>query len=376
MLHKIWRKREMTTKIRNQEQNAQRKQAISAIALILVLAFSALITIVPVNAAERTYPTFCFLTAQPNPTAINQQVNVVFWLSECPPTANGPAGEMWAGFTVTVTAPDGKTETLGPFKSDDVGSAYTLYTPTQVGTYTMQCNYPGQTIQETGDTFQSSVSQKVTLTVQSEPLPAYPTTSIPTGYWTRPINSENRNWASIGGNWLTPTYNGTYTFGGFNAYTTAPNTAHIVWAKPIAFGGIVGGANEIDYYTGQSYEWKFQPIIVNGYLIYNRPLSSSYYDGVECLDLRTGQELWFQNGSSVSCAQIYDYESPNQHGAIPYLWSTSGSTWTLADAFTGEQILSITGAPTSTLFAPSAAKQFMAMTVHFWYISLMEPIIG
>jgi hypothetical protein len=271
----------------------------------------------------------------------------MFWLSQPPPTANGPEGEMWANFAVTVTTPDGKNETLGPFSSDDVGGSWTLYTLTQIGTYTMECYYPGQTIQDTGDTYQSSRSQKITLTVQQEPLPAYPEYPIPTDYWTRPISSENRNWASIGGNWLTPTYNATYTFGGFNAYTTAPNTAHIVWTKPIAFGGIVGGANSIDYYTGQSYEWKFQPIIINGRLIYNRPLGSSYYDGVECLDLRTGEEIWFQNGSSVSLAQIYDYESPNQHGAIPYLWSTSGTTWTMADAFTGKQILSIAGAPTA-----------------------------
>jgi uncharacterized alpha/beta hydrolase family protein len=50
----------------------------------------------------------------------------------------------WTGITITVVAPNGNTETLGPFKTDSTGSTYTLYTPDQVGTYNLTTNFPQQ----------------------------------------------------------------------------------------------------------------------------------------------------------------------------------------------------------------------------------------
>jgi len=70
---------------------------------------------------------------------------------------------------------------------------------------------------------------------------------MPTEYWTRPIYAENTNWYSIAGNWLglaasTFATTGMRTINGnYNPYTEAPNTAHLLWTKPIAFGGTIGG---------------------------------------------------------------------------------------------------------------------------------------
>jgi hypothetical protein len=42
----------------------------------------------------------------------------------------------WEGLTVTVEKPDGKTETLGPIRTDATGGTGTVYVPTIAGNYT------------------------------------------------------------------------------------------------------------------------------------------------------------------------------------------------------------------------------------------------
>jgi len=42
------------------------------------------------SASAADYPTYLFLTAQPNPVGIGQEVSVVYWLDRAPPTASGP----------------------------------------------------------------------------------------------------------------------------------------------------------------------------------------------------------------------------------------------------------------------------------------------
>ncbi len=51
---------------------------------------------------------------------------------------------------------------------------------------------------------------------------------------------------------------------------------------------------------------------------------------------------------SLSCGQIIDYESPNQHGAIPYLWQT-GTTYKMFDAYTGDLVLTLANASTGRI---------------------------
>ena len=349
------------------------KITIATTALILTLTIAVTITtcLPIVNAEGRD--TYAYMSASPDPIGVNQPITLVFWLNLMPPTARYWEYEKYLGYEVTVWKPDGTTQKLGPWESDPVGAGWTQYTPDQAGTYEFQFSYPGQTFPETPRSdevyYKASVSRKVSVTVQEDPIeyliPAIP---LPEDYWERPINIDNRDWWSISGNWLGMNrgcYNITQR-SGFNPYTTAPNTAHIVWTKEIAFGGLIGGEfGSKGYYFGLSYEPMFTPpIIMHGRLYYNRPLPPRY--GFYCVDLRTGEEIWFQNatnapdalitaGSSarlghnverygmLSFGQIYDYESPNQHGGIPYLWS-GGSTWSMYDAFTGELILSLANA--------------------------------
>ena len=350
----------------------------------------ALFAYLPVAKADVVIDTYAFVSAAPNPVGVNQPLGVALWINEVPPSAGGAGGDRWQGMTVTVTKPDGTTQTLGPFTSDPVGNAWTDYTPTSVGTYSFQSNFPGQsfpnrTIQISpymppqylpATTYRPSSSAKMTVTVQAQAVAAYQTYPLPSGYWQRPINSENSQWYQIAGNWLLPQFDAAGNR--FNAYSLAPNTDHIIWTKPIAFGGVVGGNwADFSYYEGETYEPQFlPPVIMNGVLYYNTPNPPRI--GFRAVDLRTGADKWFANGSStgisisgfyvkrwgdISLGQLLDMETPNQHGIIPYLWGIDSSaiatmplpvTYHMYDAFTGNLILDMVNASAGTVtFGPS-----------------------
>jgi outer membrane protein assembly factor BamB len=88
---------------------------------------------------------------------------------------------------------------------------------------------------------------------------------------------------------------------------------------------------------------------MQGRLYYNTRLGSSSWQGVACVDLRTGEELWFKNDMYITFGQIYNYKSPNQYGGIPYLLDTMESTWHMYDAFTGDWILDIANASSGSV---------------------------
>ena len=365
------------------------KIATITIAIFFMLSMTASMTLLPKASASSApqIPTYAFVNVAPDPAGVGQTVNIGFWLDIPPPTANGALGDRWEGFTVVVTSPSGTTTTLGPFTSDDTGGTHANYTPTAVGNYTVTFSFPGQTLRGgtyageppsylgsayIGDYFEPS-SAKTTFTVQTTAVPAIPQTPLPTNYWSRPIESVNDLWYTISGNWLglganpfaaTGTYNIT---GNYNPYTTAPTTAHIIWTKPVAFGGLVGGefggTSTSNFYSTSQYEPKFAPIIMNGILYYEQyPGSSTYPVGFTAVNLQTGQTLWTDNTTAaLRCGQILDFVSPNQYGSIAYLWTSGsgalgssafavgGGTWTLYDAMTGEYVLSIVGGTTMTL---------------------------
>ncbi len=367
---------------------ANKKTTIFSVIVLVAILTSSVFAILPFATARTppmSVPTYAYLNVAPNPVGLNQAVFVNFWLNLCPPTAAGAYGDRWQGFTITVTKPDGTTQTLGPFSSDAVGGAYTTYNPAMLGEYTFVFKFPGQTLAGNnpnpvtgtssaiwvGDYFEPGTSPQVRVTVQQQQIPAFETTPLPTGYWTRPIQSVNAEWYKISGNWLglaastfaaTGMYNAS---GNFNPYTTAPNTAHIVWAKPEAFGGLIGGeygsSEQSNYYSTSQYEPKFAPIIMNGVLYYTHyPGSSTYPAGWVAVDIRTGEVIWTKNTNEIlRCGQILNYVSPNQYGGLAYLWSIPNSAtgyaysgplyYSVWDAMTGNPILNITNGVPMTL---------------------------
>ena len=374
------------------------------IAALLTISMGASTLLIPNTSAHSppwTILTSSFIHVAPNPTGLGQTVTVGFWVNEPPPTASGPYGDRFGNITVIVTKPDKTTETLGSFTSDDTGGTYTTYTPSQLGTYTFQMFFAGWTLTGTNpvpgqpasvfvnDTFMPSTSAAVTLTVQQEPVGAVSSAPLPTAYWQTPINGMNvHNWYILGGPSLLVT--GYSTSSGalynvssnYNPYTTAPTTSHIMWTRPVAFGGVLGGqyggtTTYGNYYSTEQYEHKYEALVINGFLYYTEfPGSSSNPTANVCVNLYTGQTVWtddannYGGGTATQSAllpsglvtpfyygQVLDYVSPNQYGGLAYLWTqgtpaginSTGTTWNMFDAMSGKYILSIINGTTMSM---------------------------
>ncbi len=394
------------------------KKITAWIAAILVLTISCTLFTLPLATAHDppwTVPTYAYVTATPSPAGVGQQVIIVFWLNWLPPTAAGSTGDRWQGFTIDLTKPNGDVESLGTFVSDPVGSAYTIYTPTEVGEYKVNFTFPGQVLQRAGytglpgsnsdyvnDTFTRSTAS-ATFTVQQDPVPLWEQPPLPISYWERPIDSMNTNWYVLASNWLGQSEQGA-NYLRYQKDGRAPSTAHVLWTKPLSFGGVVGGSNVggpgNTFYSGTAYQFRFaNPIIMYGRLYYSLPLANSPTGGgYACVDLRTGQEVWSKDfGASPSFGQFLDFESPNQHGVNPngYLWITgtvngigitdpaasvpptngsfvaavtnntavvSAPGWIAIDPMTGKLLFNMTDIPSGTRFwGPSGEAQIMGL---------------
>ncbi len=245
---------------------------LSVLTVGLLLTFAVSLLAIPVATAHTpawNVPTYAYIVATPDPVGVNQNTFIMMWLNWPPPTAAGTGGDRWQGYRLTITRPDGTTETKGPYTSDSTSSAFIQYTPTQIGTYTLKFDFPGQVASlynplngeagsasaYVGDNFLSSTATS-TLTVQASqlsPIPSYP---LPASYWTRPIEGQNSNWDYIASNFLGTgsgqiVGGGGFGGGGVQLDGIAPNSPHIMWTKPLQDGGVVGGQYSIG--AGVSY---------------------------------------------------------------------------------------------------------------------------
>ncbi|MCW4030307.1 MAG: PQQ-like beta-propeller repeat protein [Candidatus Bathyarchaeota archaeon] len=318
---------------------------------------------------QLNYPDFAYVAVAPNPTGVGQPVTIVVWTAEMPPTTPldytlGSVGSRnaWTGWTITITDPNNKTETISLPPSDPVGGGFCSYTPTIAGNYSIQSHLPAQWKNTTGSSgynrlYRACDSEITTLRVTEDQLTIIPGVPLPSEYWTRPINSYNREWSMIAGNWITGNRG--------LQYVTSPNSAHVMWTEPYFFGGIAGGEYEsLSYHTGSAYEGKFGgATIIQGRLYYNLNLGSSTTTtkaNIICRDLRTGELIWKVNQSAIGASTIYEYQSPNQHGVHPYLWTSGASALTLSpgaavptntimDPFQGTELFSYDSVPSGTV---------------------------
>ena len=327
-----------------------------AISVFLMLAMAISLALPTANAqtAKKTYP---FIGATPNPVGVSQEVLLHIGISQ--QTTN--TYEQWTGLSVTITDPDGHTTTLPDISTDATGGTGRTFTPTIVGTYQLQTHFPAQSMG--GVDYAASDSDVLELVVQQEPVPYWPGIPLPTEYWTRPINAQFFEWATIAGNWLRPA--GSYTMPPIPKYhpynDDAPNTAHILWTKQYAQGGLTGGAlGNVQYEMGDAYVGKFLgSVVIDGVLYYNSfqsTGSTAVEQPVVAMNLKTGEELWVRNWNNTRLAfgQVYFFDSFNYHGAFAYLWTTSGSTWNAYDALTGRWVYRLTNVPSSdfNLYGP------------------------
>ena len=329
--------------------------------MILILTITCSIFLLPSINAQiplLTRITHAYIGATPNPIGVGQETLLHVGIAEELQLYH----HGWEGLTVTVTKPDNTTETIGPFRTDSTGGTGTVYIPNMIGTYYFQTHFPAQRYNWTlfggaSVMYEGSSSEKLAVIVTEEQNQVWPGIPLPKEYWARPINAQFREWSAIGGDWLA--YNNDL-FVPFNE--DAPETAHILWAKPIIVGGLVGGnLGDHQYEDGDAYEGFFgysfggeSPVIIGGRLFFNRYKADGatrVQQDVVCIDLHTGKELWVRNWNNTRLrfGQVFYWDSFNYHGAFPYLWTSVGSTWNAYDPLDGRWVYGMTNVPTGPM---------------------------
>ena len=308
----------------------------TATAISIILISTIVLTLFAMPAANAhtggvvwNFPSYPYLVASPNPVGVGQAVSIVMWIDYPLPSANVANDIRRHDYTLTITKPDGKIVTQHwDVVLDTTSIQYYSYIPDVVGTYNLKFDYAGQTYTWSGtyqnDTY-APATKTATFVVQEEQLPqpiaSYP---LPTEYWARPIEGQNTDWSAISSNWLgSPQIDNRVQPDGI-----APNSPHIMWSKPIQYGGVVGGENVgvegNTYYMGGSYNVRFSnPLIMYGTLYYQEPYGNSGSGGdYIAVDLRTGTEQWRINASALgagvpSFGYTYGFDDGNQHGVLP-----------------------------------------------------------
>jgi hypothetical protein len=374
------------------------KNKLTSIVLILLLTVSIPLLALPAANAHTppwTIISYAYISVAPNPVGAGQTVDVVIWVDTPQPGTLVDNNIRRHNYSLTITKPDGTTDSQHwDTVLDATGFQFYRYTPLEVGNYTFKFDYPGENFTYTtattpslatditgaaaytNDTFTAS-SSTTSITVQQEliptPLDSYP---LPTEYWTRPIEGENTYWYTQASNWLgTPYILGAASSfgipGAIQPDGIAPNSAHVMWTKPIQYGGLVGGngfavQGEL-YYQGGSYNVRYNnPIIMQGTIFYQEPYGEPGTGGdYVAVDLRTGQELWRINATATgnslvpSFGYLYSFESVNQHGILPngMLIATTtvsgqGTVWRGYDPRTGHLTnMNVTNVPGGTAVA-------------------------
>ncbi|NLF87965.1 hypothetical protein GX563_03990 [Candidatus Bathyarchaeota archaeon] len=361
--------------------------------LILAAFVTSTITAIPIPAAQAqaTMKTYPIVDAIPNPVGVGQETLLKCGISEAAPSASYG----WSGITITVTKPDGTTQTLGPFTTDSTGATYTTYIPDQIGNYTVTTNFPNNTypitspvsgrpapIQKGTILLASSISMTLQV-VESTEIQFYPGHALPTEYWSRPIDPQLREWYSISGNWVERPQNSFVEF-----QENAPETPHILWATPYEQGGISGGLydgqNNIiaDMYGGDAYEGRFaNAVVINGVLYYNSAPNGLYAQvsipGIQAIDLHTGEKLWFLNGTFLNFGQTMFFPSYNVNGVWNYLWSVTGSNYTAYSPNDGSFQFMFYNVPSGTrVFGPNGEILIYQMNTNAGWMALWNSTLA
>jgi hypothetical protein len=356
------------------------------ITAILLLAMAGALAFAPSTKALAataviTHYSFSYVSVGSNVVGLGQQILLVCWTADMPadigetdlliPSSENRAA--WYGQQFNITDPDGITTTITLGPSDPVGGGYYAYTPTKLGTYSVVSIFHGLWRNSTiitlsngtkqlapheigynanpdlsvpqANYYNDAVSNPATFVCQQNAVPAWTESPLPTDYWTRPINNAAREWSALPGNWLggawqQPAGEAGATTSRF-VYGLGTETSHILWTRPDYVGGYADARfGDHGYMTGHYQGLEFSAIILNGRIYYydrsdayTQTASATIAGGtaiVNVLDLYTGKMLGQYNNTIMpSYGQIYQYNSPNQHGAYSMLWrsvTTGAST--------------------------------------------------
>jgi hypothetical protein len=362
----------------------------SAAAFILLLTMTLMMAFAQHGLAQVGVPqpvkTVGYISVAPTLVGVGQEASVNLWVFPMPTNyAYRPYYKGFTGITVTFTKPDGTKDTFmpvdgtgmyAPGQTQALGAIYFFYAPDMAGNWSVSFTMPEQNVTDSTGTviYSACTSKPAYFTVQTEPVLAgllngYPWSPLPKDnvFWSYPINSNNREWYQISGDWLgSASTVGPVVGPGqrlWQPYGPGPNTGHIVWKQPLRAGGIAGGDCGTVSYGAQGSA--IGTTIMYGRVFVGIPNTSTF----ECIDLATGKVLYIMNGSIAvggfgsylaglhfpGSATVQSYldpsvslESSYGHSPTPYLFQSSGSTWNYYDPFTGALMRSIVNVTAGT----------------------------
>ncbi len=340
------------------------KNPVIALLLISLFAISIFAALPLTNAQGNTYKSYPFIGAMPNPVGVGQTV----LLHVGALTALQYMDDGWLGLKVEIVDPDNKTTTIDCPKTDSTGGTGVTFIPDKVGTYILTTIFPKQNSTNMGvftnNVYEAARSDSIKLVVQEEPVAYYPGVPLPTEYWTRPIDSQLREWWVIAGHWLRAPE------GFYVPYNDAPSTAHVLWQRPLGEeqGGLVGGdfgpfterylpAGSDSFENGDAYEGRFSAQWIIGGILYYQPYESANPTRpIIAVDLHTGEELWtkdFMGNQVPNFVQLIDWKCMNNDGVFEYLvfQTTAGqgnTVWSGYDAYSGNWRWNFTNVPSGT----------------------------
>ncbi len=311
------------------------KKVIFGIVLTILFALSTVFASIPINAADTTeieVDTVAYLSFRPTLVGLGQTFLVNIWVT--------PATHVQRNLTdynVIITKPDGTIDEIGPLTSyDGDATAWFEYVADQVGDWTLQFVFKGchcPSFNTTASMFSSagtlpaayykpSESKKMTLTVQEEQVNSWSESPVPTDYWTRPVSPNNREWATILGNYPfagymvnppenTNPYASNYKF---TPYVQGPETSHVVWKRLGALSGIIGGDFGPTLVGSGEGNYAGNPNIIFQGRCYQSVTAGGGKDVLQCYDLRTGEVYWQIDNPLPGSASIFGYATGSLTG--------------------------------------------------------------
>jgi outer membrane protein assembly factor BamB len=333
-------------------QYVKNKNIFSIFAILMILIFAISMFTLPNASAQTKVVTFPFVDAVPKTNGVGQPVLINWGLLNYLNTYE----DGW-NVTLQITRPNGKVEnhTAKTWSTGTVGRYFTF---DEEGEYLLRALYDGETYN--GRQYAASATENFNLTIiEGYIKPTYPGHTMPTEYWTRPVDSQLQEWYTILGSWLITTDSRGAPL--LMDYNDAPESAHVLWTMPIGddFPGLSGGeSGPIGHETGEAYDGKFaNSLIVSGILYYNKYVANSPIQTTVAVDLHTGKIVWeksFNFGSAganrPSAAQILTFINQNNRGTWSYLWYTSGTNMYAVNAYTGDLMYNMTSVPSGTIY--------------------------
>jgi outer membrane protein assembly factor BamB len=307
---------------------------------------------------DMTIPTIAHISIISNTIGLGQDLLVNVWVSP-----NVVGLRMYNNFNIIFTKPDGTTDTqtISSFIGD--GTGFLDYYPNVAGNWSVKFEFPGAyfpagnyttpigTFVTVGTTqsflgstyYPASSDGPYYFTVQPDYVYTWPYETMPTDYWTRPINLMNRGWGEISGwypatgqyggvdpypgnwpadtNWYMSNYN-------YIPYVQGPNSSHMLWRRQDSFAsGIIGGPLSQQSSGGSG----SQPSIVYDGNMYRTV--TQYYNGVatsvyQCSDLRTGEIHWER--TNIQAPSYVIAVNPGPASSVAYATQSSGESTYLA----------------------------------------------